>query len=59
MIQVGVTALDVDLHTETNNFSPNEYREVVNPSGLAVYKGSLQEIMIVVTATESKNRKVN
>ena len=24
----------------TNNFVPNEYREVVNPSGLVVYKGS-------------------
>ena len=29
-----------DLHTDTNNFAPNEYREVVNPSGLVVYKGS-------------------
>ena len=48
-IQVGVTALDVDLHTNTNNFAPNEYRGVVNPSGLAVYEGSTQEIMIVVT----------
>ena len=54
-IQVGVTALDVDLHTTTNNFAPNEYRGVVNPSGLAIYKGSTQEIMIV--ATESKDRK--
>ena len=25
---------------DTNNFAPNEYREVVNLSGLAVYKGS-------------------
>ena len=24
----------------TSNFAPNEYREVVNPSGLVVYKGS-------------------
>ena len=32
--------INVDLHTDTNNFAPNEYREVVNPSGLAVYKGS-------------------
>ena len=38
--QVGVTALDVDLHTDTNNFAPNEYRGVVNSSGLVVYKGS-------------------
>ena len=52
-IQEGVTALDVDLHTATNNFAPNEYRGVVNSFGLAVYKGSTQEIIIV--ATESKN----
>ena len=25
---------------KTSNFAPNEYRGVVNPSGLAVYKGS-------------------
>ena len=31
--------LDLDLHT-TNNFAPNEYRGVVNSSGLVVYKGS-------------------
>ena len=30
-------------HT-TNNFAPNEYRGVVNSSGLVVYKGSTQEI---------------
>ena len=30
----------MDLHTETNNFAPNEFRGVVNPSGLVVYKGS-------------------
>ena len=45
-IQVGVTVLDMDLHTETNNFAPNEYRGVVNSSGLAVYKGSTQEIKV-------------
>ena len=33
-------SLDLDLQTPTNNFAPNEYRGVVNPSGLAVYKGS-------------------
>ena len=43
-IQVGVTALDMDLHTATNNFAPNEYRGFVNSSGLVVYKGSTQEI---------------
>ena len=39
-IQVGVTELDMELHTATDNFAPNEYRRVVNQSGLAVYKGS-------------------
>ena len=37
---------DVDLHTTTNNFAPNEYRGVVNSSGLVVYKGSTQEIKV-------------
>ena len=32
--------IDVDLHTDTDNFAPNEYREVVNLSGLVVHKGS-------------------
>ena len=36
----GATSDRPDLHTNTNNFAPNEYREVVNPSGLVVYKGS-------------------
>src|SRR3954468_6647515 len=36
----------------TNNFSPNEYRGVVNSSALAVYKGSTQEIKV---ETESKD----
>ena len=51
-IQVGVTTLDVDLHTDTNNFAPNEYTRVVNSSVLAVYKGLTQEI---ITSTESKD----
>ena len=34
-------------HT-ANNFAPNEYRGAVNSSGLAVYKGLTQEIMIVI-----------
>ena len=33
-------SLNLDLHTATNNFAPNEFREVVNLSGLVVYKGS-------------------
>ena len=44
--------LSFDLHTDTNNFAPNEYRGVVNSSGLVVYKGSTQEIIMIVIATE-------
>src|SRR3954470_5244992 len=29
-------------HTTTNNFAPNEYKEIVNLFGLVVYKGSKQ-----------------
>src|SRR4051812_45432341 len=48
----------MDLHTTPNNFAPNEYRGVVNSSGLAVYKGSTQEIIVIVLKvnTESKLR---
>ena len=45
-------------HRNTNNFAPNEYREVVNLSGLAVYKGSNTRVEIVV-ATERKVKAVN
>ena len=38
--------VDVDLHTATNNFAPNEYRGVINSSSLSVYKGSTQEIKV-------------
>ena len=31
--------VDLDLH-KTNNFAPNEFRGVVNSSGLVIYKGS-------------------
>ena len=56
-IQVGVTTLDVDLHTDTNNFAPNEYRGVVNSSGIAIYKGSMQEIKVELKVKiESKLR---
>ena len=49
---------DVDLHTSTNNFAPNEYRGVANPSGLAVYKGSkYKDKKIIVATTESKSKK--
>src|SRR4051812_26500529 len=49
--------LHLDLHTNTNNFAPNEYRGVVNSSGLAVYKGSTQEIKVQRKVnTESKLR---
>ena len=45
--------IHLDLHTDTNNFAPNEYRGVLNSSDLAVYKGSMKEIIIV--ATENKD----
>ena len=35
----GLLTLPGPAHT-TNKFAPNEYREVVNLSGLAIYKGS-------------------
>ena len=50
--------LNLDLHTKANNFAPNEYREVVNLSGLAVCKGSNTRVEIVV-ATERKVKAVN
>ena len=43
-------------HT-TNNFAPNEYRGAINSCGLAVYKGSTQEIIVQLKVrTESKLR---
>ena len=33
-------SLNLDLHIDATNFAPNEFREVVNLSGFAVYKGS-------------------
>ena len=46
--------LDLDLHTTTNNFAPNEFRGVVNPSGLVVYKRSNGRGIVMVIATERK-----
>ena len=41
-------------HT-TNNFAPNEFREVVNLSGLVVYKGSnARGKLVTVIAAERK-----
>ena len=55
-IVAGWYEVDVDLHTETNNFAPNEYKGVVNSSGLAVYKGPTQEIKVQLKVrTKSKN----
>ena len=62
-IQVGVNGartlpnwfdIDVDLDTTTNNFASNEYRGVVNPSGLVVYK----ESNATVESNGDCNRKV-
>ena len=49
----------MDLHTDTNNFAPNEYREVVNLSGLVVYKGSNARVEIVVMIATKGNKAVN
>ena len=50
--------LDLDLHTTANNFGPNEFRGVVNPFGLFVYKGSNTRWKIVmVNATERKQKQ--
>ena len=45
-------------HT-TNNFAPNEFREVVNLSGLVIYKGSnaQRKIIVMVIATERKQKQ--
>ena len=49
--------LHLDLHTDTNNIAPNEYRGVVNSSGLVVYKVSMQEIKVQrKVKTENKLR---
>ena len=55
-IQVGVNGVKIklDLHTKANTFAPNEYRGVVNPSGLVVYKGSNTR----VESNSDSNRKV-
>ena len=47
-------AINVDLHTDTNNFAPNEYREVVNPSGLVVHKGLKAMIVVIDSFCNSK-----
>ena len=50
----------MDLHTTTNKFAPNEYRGVFNSSGLAVYRGSTQQIKVQLKVrNESKLKGVN
>ena len=44
----------MDLHIKANNFAPNKYRGVVNPSDLVVYKGS----KIRVKSNGDCNKKV-
>ena len=44
----------MELHTTKNNFAPNEYRGVVNSSGLAIYKGSTQEIKVELECIDWK-----
>ena len=53
-------SLNLDLHTATNNFAPNEFKEVVNLSGLVFYKGSKHKReIVVVIATEKEIKAVN
>ena len=54
-------SLDLDLYTATNNFAPKEFREVVNLSGLVVYKGSKHKraIVVVMIAIEKEIKAVN
>ena len=40
-------SLNLDLYTDTNNFAPNEYREVVNLSILVVYKVLKTQVIII------------
>src|ERR1041385_1813713 len=53
--------LHLDLHTIQLTLLPTKFREVVNLSGLVVYKWSnTQGIMImIIIATESKCEKIN
>ena len=53
-------SLNLDLDTDANNFAPNEFREVVNLCGLAVYKGSnTKGEIILVQLKGNKSSKVN
>ena len=40
----------MDQHTTQITLLPNEYREVVNLFGLAVHKGSTQQIIMIMVA---------
>ena len=51
--------LHLDLHTIQLTLLPTKFREVVNLSGLFVYKGSNTEgiMIMIMVATESNNEK--
>src|ERR1041385_63536 len=51
--------LDLDLHTIQLTLLPTKFREVVNLSGLVVYKGLNTQGIMIMIATESKCEKVN
>src|SRR4051812_5367616 len=51
--------LHMDLHTIQLTLLPTKFREVINLSGLVVYKGSNTQGIMVMIATESKCWKVN
>lgn len=44
----------MDLHTIQLTLLPTKFREVVNLSGLVVYKGSNTQGIMIMIATESK-----
>ena len=46
-------------HKNTNNFAPNKFREVVNLSGLVVYKGSKRKGNSNGDCNEKETKAVN
>src|ERR1041385_8541912 len=51
--------LHLDLHTIQLTLLPTKFKEVVNLSGLVVYKGSNTQGIMIMIATESKCEKIN
>src|ERR1041385_74519 len=52
--------LDLDLHTDTNNFAPNEVQKGCQSLwSCCIQRIKTQGLIIMMIATESKSRKVN